>query len=376
MTAPGAYPPQWPDELTANAWTGAEAASGELAADARFWAVSDHFAGRRDYVLAPDKRPDLKDWADTRVGWGLVLPDDPALSNAERERAEDCPRPARELAQARSRTAVPVVLRYHPDDEESLYRYEDGAKHPLPITGEGPRGTGRGGLPYYLLLLGPPDRLPWELQFRLNLVACTGRLDLDETGLGNYVRAALSSWSGSAATATSPLLWTVQHQQGDITWLMRQSVGERIFRRWQGDRQIGAAARALRDGDATIAQLRSALLQTSPGVVVTTSHGMTGPLHDMAQMRSTLGRLAGARTASCGTRWRAARPAGPAVTSSRTCSRRRARQRPSSKPSPRSGRRPQNSPAPCWARRVPPGPSSGMSSPRSTGRCGGPIPGW
>lgn len=295
MTAPQASPPEWPEELTANAWTGAEAASGALGAEARFWAVSDHFAGRPEYVLAPERRPDLADWADPRIGWGLVLPDHPDLSNADRGRADDCPAPVRELASARSRAGVPVVLRYNPDDEDSLYRYEDGAKQPLPITGEGPRGTGRGGLPYYLLLLGPPDRLPWELQFRLNLVSCVGRLDLDEAGLGNYVGAALSLWSGSRATAASPLLWTVQHEPGDITWLMRQSVGERIFKRWRDDVQIGDAARALRDDDATVAQLRSALCEICPGVVVTTSHGMTGPLHDKAQMRSTLGRLVDAR---------------------------------------------------------------------------------
>lgn len=295
MTAPPGdpVPPmEWPDELMANAWTGTGAAVGELDdAEARFWAVRDHFTGSPESLLAPQKRADLQDWKESRVGWGLVLPEDPGLSYAERERAEDLPGSARELAEARSPTGKPVVLRYDPADETSLYRYENGARHPIPVTGEGVRGTGRGGLPYYLLLLGPPDRLPWELQFRLNLACFTGRLDLDQAGLDNYVQAALSSWSGSAARATSPLLWTVQHEAGDITWLMRQSVGDRIFRRWHDDAQIGAAARALRGEEATCARLGSALSEVSPAVVVTTSHGMTGPLHDLETMRSTLGRL-------------------------------------------------------------------------------------
>jgi hypothetical protein len=282
---------EWPGELTANAWTGAEAASGALDDEARFWAASDHFAGHPEHDLAPARRPNLQDWADPRIGWGLVLPDDPALSNADRERADDAPPAAGRLAQARSPTGVPVVLRYNPGDETSLYRYQNGYKYPLPITGEGTRGTVRAGLPYYLLLLGAPDRLPWMLQFRLNLTCCTGRLDLDDDGLGNYVEAALSSWSGSGARAASPLLWTVQHEPGDITWLMRQSVGERVFQKWHDDPQIADAARALRDDDATCARLRSALGEVCPAVVVTTSHGMTGPLYDVAQMRSTLGRL-------------------------------------------------------------------------------------
>jgi hypothetical protein len=72
---------------------------------------------------------------------------------------------------------------------------------------------------------------------------------------------------------------------------MRQSVGERVYQQWCNDPQIGEAARALRDDDATCAGLRSALSEVRPAMVVTTSHGMTGPLHDTAQMRSTLGRL-------------------------------------------------------------------------------------
>jgi hypothetical protein len=298
VTAHPMLPPEWPGKLTANAWTGEEAASGALDDEARTWAVRDHFAGRPEYELAAQKRADLEDWADPRVGWGLVLQDDPALSYPERARADDAPVAARRLAEARSATGVPVVLRYNPDDDASLYRYyDDGSRHPLPITGEGVRGMGRGGLPYYLLLLGTPERLPWELQFRLNPVCCTGRLDLDENGLANYVNAALCSWSGSGTKAESPLLWTVQHEPGDITWLMRQSVGERVFKRWRHDPQIGKAARALRDEDATSAQLRSALSEISPAIVVTTSHGMTGPLQDMAQMRSTLGRLVDANHA-------------------------------------------------------------------------------
>ena len=292
MTAPGEPSPQWPVNLMANAWTGEEAASGELGEQAGTWAVTDHFIGRPESELAAQERPDLEDWADRRVGWGLVLPDNPALSYPERARADDAPAAARRLALARSAPAEPVVLRYSPGDEASLFRYNsDGTRHPLPVTGEGPRGMQRGGLPYYLLLLGSPEKLPWELQFNLNFACCTGRLDLDENGLNNYVEAAVSSWSGSRAKATSPLLWTVQHQPGDITWLMRQSVGERVLARWRDDTQIGEAACALRDEDATCARLSSALCEISPAVVVTTSHGLTSPLDDMPRMRSTLGRL-------------------------------------------------------------------------------------
>ncbi len=182
------------------------------------------------------------------------------------------------------------MLRYRPDDRDNLYRYYEAgnARHAVPTTGDGPRGIGRGALPYYLLLAGSPAELPWDLQFQLNHACFTGRLDLDETGLGNYVDAALSAWAAATVDSSSPLMWSVQHDAGDITWLMRQSVAERALAAWRTDDQIGERAVALRAADATCAGLATALAERRPGVVVTTSHGMTGPDPDLA---GKLGRL-------------------------------------------------------------------------------------
>jgi hypothetical protein len=289
----------WPVEVTANAWTGSEAVSGTLADVAGQWALRDHFAGRPASHRAAQRRPDLRDWTDKRVGWGLVLPEKPGIPKAELGRADDAPKPIGCLAAARSVTGKPIVLRYRPGDFDHLYRYYDGETkpHPVPTTGDGPRGAGRGELPIYLLLAGSPTELPWDLQFQLNHVCYTGRLDLDETGLGNYVEAALGEWAAAAVDSTSPLMWAVQHEAGDITWLMRQGVAERALARWRTDEQVGDRAVGLRDGDATCAGLTAALAERRPGVVVTTSHGMTGSDSDPAWQGETLGWLVDAEHA-------------------------------------------------------------------------------
>ncbi len=283
---------QWPAEITANAWTGTETVLGALSDGAGQWARSDHFAGRPASHRAAQRRPDLRDWTDKRVGWGLVLPARPG-SGADLSRADDVPEPIGRLAAARSLTGKPLVLRHRPGDFDHLYRYYDGETRPhqLPTTGDGPRGAGRGELPYYLLLAGSPAELPWDLQLQLNHVAFTGRLDLDQHGAGNYVDMALGGWASAAIDSTSPLMWAVQHQPGDITWLMRQGLAERALAAWRTDPQIGDRAVGLRDGDATCAGLTAALGERRPGVVVTTSHGMTGSDSDPAWDGGTLGRL-------------------------------------------------------------------------------------
>jgi len=280
----------WPERLAINAWSGA-AVDGPLNRDARRWAVNRHFFGKPELQLAAQALPRPADWSDPEVGWGLVLPDDPALSDAERATAVDAPDPVLHLAADRSGGREPVVLRYRPGFAELFRHYTDGTEeHPLDLVG-GPRGTSPGALPCYLLLCGGPDVLPWELQLRLNLTAFTGRLDLDEAALGRYVDAALCDWAHSSVDANAPLVWTVEHENGDITWLMRQTIAEPVFQSWIADKQIGHQATRLGGADATGERLAATLADRRPGVVVTTSHGLTGPLDRPDNMRRDLGLL-------------------------------------------------------------------------------------
>lgn len=286
---PYLFPEKW-GSIEANAWAGAGPVAAALSDRAGTWAVRDHFQGRPRSWLAAGARPGT-DWLDPRVGWGLVLADDPQLPLRERGRADDAPEPARRLAAARSSSGAPVVLRYAAGDLTDLYRYRaDGTRVPVPTAGTGDRGAGTEALPQYLLLLGTPQQIPWELQFVLNHVCSVGRLDLDEMGLENYVRAALSSWAGESTDATSPLVWGVEHGARDITALMREEVGGHLLERWRGDTQIGDRAIDLGGDHATVDELADTLAERHPGVVVSTSHGVTGPAEDPARMRNDLGK--------------------------------------------------------------------------------------
>jgi hypothetical protein len=144
----------------------------------------------------------------------------------------------------------------------------------------------------YLLICASPSEIPWQVQYALNPVRHVGRLDLDVEGLGHYVQALLGSWSDSAARYDSPLVWSVDHGGGDITTLMRQVVGHPVFGRLRADTDM-PNARYLDGslGKATVAELVAALAAQPPSLVVTSSHGMTGPLDDHVAMRRDLGAL-------------------------------------------------------------------------------------
>jgi len=72
---------------------------------------------------------------------------------------------------------------------------------------------------------------------------------------------------------------------------MKTTIADPLLCKLRGDNQIGANAQFLTGQDATHAQLRDALSGATPGLVVTTSHGRTGPLNDPVAMQRDLGLL-------------------------------------------------------------------------------------
>jgi hypothetical protein len=64
-----------------------------------------------------------------------------------------------------------------------------------------------------------------------------------------------------------------------------------VFEALKSDPQIGTHSRFVTDQDATLAKLKEMLSASKPGLIVTTSHGRTGPLNDPAAMRRDLGLL-------------------------------------------------------------------------------------
>ncbi|MEO6715198.1 MAG: hypothetical protein ABIM89_17500 [Mycobacteriales bacterium] len=275
-----------PSAVALNAWTGVGAAEGELRVDASKWGSRPGLAHSQQAL--PFAEPvDPADWAHRDVGYGVLLPDsdDPTLSAADKAAAKDAPAAVRDLLAARPGTPV---VRWRADlDGRFLRRYfEDGSSQD-PTIGLTKFGVGKGRLPRYLVIVGGPDVVPWSVQYALSTRHCVGRLPLADDELGNYVDALLSAWATADVDVTAPVVWDVDHGGGDITTLMRTTIAAPLAAaladpRLPGFTHITGAASS---GAALLAALRAA----RPALLVTSSHGRTGPLDDAAAMRSTLG---------------------------------------------------------------------------------------
>ena len=261
------------DPVLSNAWRG-EAAAGSFSAQSGKWALG---AVQPGVTTAAPPAHDPWDWRAPQVGWGLVLPDRDGFSVDDLVAAKDAPEPLQTLVAARGPAPV---LRWRADEPDVLLRYYSGFANPehIPIGGT-PRGVVQGAIPSFLMLWGGPDRLPWRLQYALNLDPriFAGRLPtMDDDALGRYVTALLGAWDRPAPAHARALIWATDHGPTDITRLMRLVVAEPARAAYAADGDITVQSRG--GPDATAAQLAAMLAAQSPGLVLSTSHGFTGPV--------------------------------------------------------------------------------------------------
>lgn len=281
-----------PLSLQINGWSGAgDTPTASPAATAWQWAT----AGRVTEVLktlAPAAPVDQKNWRHEDVGWGLVLPDDASVSEKSKALGEDAPPALRRLLDDRPNSPV---LRYVKDLYTHLRRYYvDRPKQDIALGVSKP-GTRPGSLPTYLLIYGSPAEIPWRFQYLLSGPCRVGRLWLEDQALDRYVDHVMNEWSDSSAQMDSTLVWAVDWGGDDITSLMRRSIAAPLVTSIEDDPDPNIA-RGVRfvDGtneDASAAVLVTALSAGKPGLVVTTSHGKTGPIGDETTMGRDLGLL-------------------------------------------------------------------------------------
>lgn len=282
----------WPGSLSINAWNGNDRPVSGPVNDARLWGLRSELPQSPKYLYAHETT-DMSDWRDERVGWGLVLPDTEALTPADKARAVDAPGPIQELLAERGNAPVLRYVKASPNRFGTLLRYlRDGQVFQPDIAGS-EFGVAADRIPHYLLICGSPDEIPWDLQYALNARFAVGRLDLDESGLASYVAALRNDWNGSSSKQASAMVWATDHGGSDMSRTMRLYVAKPLWELISADRDVGPNSVLIDkdNGGATSGALLETLPTRKPGLVATTSHGVTFPLEDTQAMAANLGLL-------------------------------------------------------------------------------------
>lgn len=279
----------WPTQLSINAYSGDhKRASTAVADSATRWPLRNAPPNVRTF-LKPPQPLDLRNWQDPRVGWGVVAMEKPGATENELVAGTDLPEPIQQLRKDRGNAPL---LRFRPGWDQRFRLLRNYADKVDVAIGQSPMGTVRECIPYYLLICGTPDKVPWELQYVLNAHYAVGRIHLAEPELENYITALRSDWKGSTANTKRALVWAVNLGGDDITTLMRNVIAAKIHEKLSQDSDLAGGAQFLDGpGAATAAELMKTLASAVPALIVTTSHGQTYPLDNLDLLGKGLGLL-------------------------------------------------------------------------------------
>lgn len=226
--------------------------------------------------LGPRAGIDPKDLEAT--GWGVVFPrqTDPAVREALAPLLEH----RRNQAAARRETFYREFAGddgLQPQDTKASFLERHGA------GGGGPADPRQ--VPYYLLLVGGPDAIPFELQHQLDVQYAVGRVGFDTPEeYARYAEGVVAAETGAAPSRPHRASVFAASIPGDLaTGQMAEHLARPLATALAEGRPEGTVTAAI-GAEATKAQLQRFLGgDETPGVLFTATHGMGFPAGDPRQ---------------------------------------------------------------------------------------------
>jgi hypothetical protein len=201
-----------------------------------------------------------------QTGWGIIYPRglDPAIRSALAPLVEH------------RRAQGPVrLLEYLPRDSRLAF---------LNRYGAGPGLVDPAKVPYYLLIVGDPESVPFSFQYQLDLQHAVGRLHFDTPE--EYARYAESVVAAETSRSPKPrraVLFGVKNPGDPATQGSAEDFIAPLAERLAG--QTGWSVESLLEKEATKERLGRLLGgEETPALLLTASHGMGFPLGDPRQL--------------------------------------------------------------------------------------------
>jgi hypothetical protein len=219
-----------------------------------------------DPDFAPIEGVDPKNLAET--GWGVIFAFDPEANG---------PNPAikaalRELLEHRQKQATEKHEKYY---QEYLYRPGESKSKFLARYGVGPGPVDPDKMPYYLLIVGDPETIPYRFQYQLDVQYAVGRICFDT--LEEYAQYARSVVVAETSELTLPRrasFFGVCNPDDRATQLSAAHLVQPLAE-WLAQDQPDWEVQSTLGEAATKAQLGELLGgSATPGLLFTASHGM------------------------------------------------------------------------------------------------------
>lgn len=219
---------------------------------------------------------DEKDLAQT--GWGVIFPADQAYAPVREALSE--------LLTWRQAQAGPRFREcsgangYHPGEGKADFLRRQGAATSGPVDPDR--------FPYYVLIVGDPERIPFRFQYQLDVQYAVGRIYFDTLdAYAAYARSVVAAERGMVQVPRRAVFFGVQSPDDPATQLSTRELIEPLTAELRRSRRTGDwAIESVIGADAQKARLASLLGGAdTPALLFTASHGVEFDAIDPRQVR-------------------------------------------------------------------------------------------
>ena len=213
------------------------------------------------------------------TGWGVIFAfgADPAIYEALT--------PLLELRKRQASAKREGLYREFRDAD--AYRPGESKLNFLNRHGVGPGPVDPEAIPYYLLIVGDPDTIPFRFQYQLDVQYAVGRIHFETAAeYAAYARSIVAAETGTLALAKRAAFFAVANDGDGATKLSHDELATPLAA-WAADpkqNKHGWVVDSYFDEAATKARLASLLSDDAPAFLFTASHGMCYANGDVRQL--------------------------------------------------------------------------------------------